>query len=241
MLEDMAMRGLRQETQRNYLRSVRNFAAFLKRPPDTATADDIRRFVAPVTRKLREGLTPENQPAPTSLDATRVQTAEAPLSARRAPGRRYRMTAALATACVLVVGAVIALAWSGGWIGAGKVPPRLSIAVLPFQDMDDDPTNDYLADAVTDDLTTDLSRIPGAWVIARESAYTYKGKATDVRQIGRELGVRYVLEGSVRQIGRSCGSMFSSSPPRPARICGRTGSMKRLANWLPGNRRSSHG
>ncbi len=67
--------------------------------------------------------------------------------------------------------------------------------------MDDDPTNDYLADAVTDDLTTDLSRIAGAWVIARESAYTYKGKATDVRQIGRELGVRYVLEGSVRKIG----------------------------------------
>ena len=95
----------------------------------------------------------------------------------------------------------MALAWSGGWIGAGKAPPRLSIAVLPFQDMDDDPTNDYLADAVTDDLTTDLSRIAGAWVIARESAYTYKGKAIDVRQIGRDLGVRYVLEGSVRQIG----------------------------------------
>ena len=72
---------------------------------------------------------------------------------------------------------------------------------MPFQDMDDDPTNDYLADAITDDLTTELSSLAGAWVIARESAYTYKGKATDVRQIGRELGVRYVLEGSVRKIG----------------------------------------
>ena len=72
---------------------------------------------------------------------------------------------------------------------------------MPFQDMDDDPTNDYLADAITDDLTTELSSLAGAWVIARKSAYTYKGKATDVRQIGRELGVRYVLEGSVRKIG----------------------------------------
>ena len=94
----------------------------------------------------------------------------------------------------------------------------------------------------TSPASSDLSRIPGAWVIARESAYTYKGKATDVRQIGRELGVRYVLEGSVRQIGAaSCGSMFSSSPPRPARICGRTGSTKRSANWPPGSSRSSHG
>jgi TolB-like protein/DNA-binding winged helix-turn-helix (wHTH) protein len=157
------------------------------------------RFVAPVIRKQRDGLPPANQPAPTSPDATRLQAAEAPPSARRVP-RRYRMMAALA-AGVLVVGALMALAWTGGWIGAGKAPPRLSIAVLPFRDMDDDPTNDYLADAITDDLTTELSRIPGAWVIARESAYTYKGKATDVRQIGRELGVRYVLEGSVRQIG----------------------------------------
>ena len=63
-----------------------------------------------------------------------------------------------------------------------------------------DGQDDYLADAITDDLTTDLSRIAGAFVVARESAYTYKGKATDVRQIGRELGVRYVLEGSVRRI-----------------------------------------
>ena len=158
------------------------------------------RFVAPVTRKQRDGPPPANQPAPTSPDATRLQSEEAPPYGRRVPPR-YRMTAALAAACILVVGAVMALAWSGGWIGAGKAPPRLSIAVLPFQDVDDDPTNDHLADAITDDLTTELSRFRGTWVIARESAYTYKDKATDVRQIGRELGVRYVLEGSVRQIG----------------------------------------
>ena len=78
--------------------------------------------------------------------------------------------------------------------------PRLSLVVLPFKNIGDDPRDTYLADGITDDLTTDLSHIAEAFVIARESAYTYRGKATDVRQIGRELGVRYVLEGSVRRI-----------------------------------------
>jgi adenylate cyclase len=77
--------------------------------------------------------------------------------------------------------------------------PRLSLVVLPFKNIGDDPRETYLVDGITDDLTTDLSHIPEAFVIARESAYTYRGKATDVRQIGRELGVRYVLEGSVRR------------------------------------------
>ena len=84
---------------------------------------------------------------------------------------------------------------------ASDPPPRLSLVVLPFQNLGTDEKDDYLADAITDDLTTDLSHISGAWVVARESAYTYKGKARDVRQIGRELGVRYVLEGSARRIG----------------------------------------
>ena len=107
--------------------------------------------------------------------------------------------------------------------------------------MDDDTTNDYLADAITDDLTTDLSRIPGAWVIARESAYTYKGKATDVRQIGHELGVRYVLEGSVRQIGALLRVNVQLVSGETGRICGRTGSTKRSTNWPSGNSRSSRG
>jgi adenylate cyclase len=81
--------------------------------------------------------------------------------------------------------------------------PRLSLVVLPFKNIGDDPRDTYLADGITDDLTTDLSHIPEAFVIARETAYTYRGKASDVRQIGRELGVRYVLEGSVRRINAS--------------------------------------
>ena len=79
--------------------------------------------------------------------------------------------------------------------------PRLSIVVLPFTNLSDDKEQEYFADGVTDDLTTDLSRISGSFVIARNSAFTYKGKAVDVKQIGRELGVRYVLEGSVRRTG----------------------------------------
>jgi TolB-like protein/class 3 adenylate cyclase/Flp pilus assembly protein TadD len=75
-------------------------------------------------------------------------------------------------------------------------PPRLSIVVLPFINMNGDPAHEYLSDVITDQLTASLSRIRGAFVIARSTAFTYKGKAVDVRQIGRDLGVRYVLEGS---------------------------------------------
>jgi TolB-like protein/class 3 adenylate cyclase len=80
-----------------------------------------------------------------------------------------------------------------------REPPRLSIVVLPFAHLGVDPKQEYFADGVTDSLTTDLSRIRGAFVIGRSTALTYKGKAVDVRQIGRELNVRYVLEGSVQR------------------------------------------
>jgi TolB-like protein/class 3 adenylate cyclase/Tfp pilus assembly protein PilF len=79
--------------------------------------------------------------------------------------------------------------------------PRLSIVVLPFKNLSDDREQEYFADGVTDDLTTDLSRISGSFVIAPNTAFTYKGKQVDVKQVGRELGVRYVLEGSVRRTG----------------------------------------
>ena len=82
-----------------------------------------------------------------------------------------------------------------------RTAPRLSIVVLPFTNLSGDPGQDYFADAVTDSLTTDLSRIQGSFVIARNTAFTYKGKAIDARQIGRELGVRYALEGSVQRAG----------------------------------------
>jgi TolB-like protein/Flp pilus assembly protein TadD len=80
-------------------------------------------------------------------------------------------------------------------------PPRLSIVVLPFANIGGDPEQEYFVDGVTESLTTDLSRIAGLFVIARNTAFTYKGKPVDVKQIGRELNVRYVLEGSLQRGG----------------------------------------
>jgi adenylate cyclase len=84
---------------------------------------------------------------------------------------------------------------------APPIVPRLSFVVLPFDNFSNDPEHEYLANQITDDLTTDLSRISGGFVIARNTAFTFKGKPVDVKKIGRELGVRYVIEGSVRRAG----------------------------------------
>jgi TolB-like protein len=83
-----------------------------------------------------------------------------------------------------------------------KSTPRLSMVVLPFANIGGDSEQDHFVDGVTESLTTDLSRIRGAVVIGRNTAFTYKGKAVDLKQIGRELNVRYVLEGSVQRSGR---------------------------------------
>jgi adenylate cyclase len=81
------------------------------------------------------------------------------------------------------------------------LPDRPSIAVLPFQNMSGDPEQEYFADGMVEDIITGLSRIKWLFVIARNSSFVYKGKAVDIRQVGRELGVRYVLEGGVRKAG----------------------------------------
>ncbi|HEV2550039.1 MAG TPA: adenylate/guanylate cyclase domain-containing protein [Stellaceae bacterium] len=83
--------------------------------------------------------------------------------------------------------------------GALALPDKPSIAVLPFQNMSGDPEQDYFADGIVEEIITALSRIRWLFVIARNSSFTYKGRAIDVKQVGRELGVRYVLEGSVRK------------------------------------------
>ena len=77
--------------------------------------------------------------------------------------------------------------------------------MLPFANLGGDPEQDYFVDGVTESLTTDLSRITGMFVIGRNTAFTYKGKPVDLKQIGRELNVRYVLEGSVQRAGNGCG------------------------------------
>jgi TolB-like protein len=81
------------------------------------------------------------------------------------------------------------------------VPDKPSLAVLPFLNMSGDPEQEYFADGMVEEIITSLSRIRWLFVIARNSSFTYKGQAVDVKQVGRELGVRYVLEGSVRKAG----------------------------------------
>ena len=110
------------------------------------------------------------------------------------PGRGYRFAASVTHSVEGVRAAPTS-------ISQPLFAPRLSIVVLPFANLSDDREQQYFSDGITEDLTTDLSRISGSLVIARNTAFTYKGKAIDVKQIGRELGVRYVLEGSVRRSG----------------------------------------
>ena len=112
----------------------------------------------------------------------------------------------LALLLVTGVAALIAIA-AGGWhfLGAGRAPlaeaAQLSIVVLPFSNLSGDASQDYLGDVLTEELTTSLSQLPGSFVISRTTAVSYRGKAMDVKQIGKELGVRYVLEGSAQKSG----------------------------------------
>jgi len=89
-----------------------------------------------------------------------------------------------------------------GNIDAPLLPDKLSIAVLPFANLSGEPGQDYFVDGIVEDIILALSRVRWILVIARNSSFTYKGKSIDVRQVGRELGVRYLLEGSVRKVGR---------------------------------------
>jgi adenylate cyclase len=100
------------------------------------------------------------------------------------------------------------------------LPDKPSIAVLPFQNMSGDPEQEYFTDGMVEEIITALSRIRWLFVIARNSSFTYKGRAVDVKQVGRELGVRYVLEGSVRKAGNRVRITASSSMPPPPHIFG---------------------
>jgi adenylate cyclase len=141
-------------------------------------------------------------------------------SQTRSNPRRIGTHAVIAALIVLAVAGIGAMAW-WAWprlsppamtahavpttnpplASEAKPPQRLSIVVLPFANLSNDPEQQYFADGVTDDLTTDLSRIGHAFVISRNTAFTYRDKAVSAKQIGRELGVRHVLEGSVRRAG----------------------------------------
>ena len=116
---------------------------------------------------------------------------------------RYRFWAgALAAAIGAVVLIATAGTWRVPWHLVSPAAPRLSIVVLPFANLGGDPEQQYFADGITEDLTTDLSRIVDMFVISRNTAFTYRNKPINTKQIGRELGVRYVLAGSVQRSGK---------------------------------------
>ena len=102
-------------------------------------------------------------------------------------------------ALVLAVAATAAWNLPSRWFAGARPAPRLSIVVLPFANLGGDPGQQYFADGITEDLTTDLSRLADMLVISRDTAFTYKEKPVNAKRIGRELGVRYVLEGSVQR------------------------------------------
>jgi TolB-like protein/class 3 adenylate cyclase len=147
-----------------------------------------------------------------TLTPAAIAAASAASTAAKTPKTR-RITALLSAPAVAVLVAVLAagaFAWHAGYAPrfmAASVDdrlensPRLSIVVLPFENLSGDKEQDYFADGITDDLTTDLSHLHDSFVISRGTAFTYKGKPIDAKQIGRELGVRYLLEGSVRRVG----------------------------------------
>jgi len=146
-----------------------------------------------------------------AISSERIDAAKSLRAGPSATRRRLKIAGTLSGAALMLFAAAIWLSWPAplglaldlaGLSGPPVNPPlpdKPSVAVLPFTNLSDDPEQEYFSDGITEDLTTDLSRNPTLFVIARNSAFTYKGAAVDVRQVGRELGVRYVLEGSVRR------------------------------------------
>jgi len=130
-------------------------------------------------------------------------------SQKVAPQKTWRLlVAVVAIALVVAGGAAYWIKTQEPKVEAASIdrmafplPDKPSIAVLPFVNMSDDAEQEYFADGITDDLITDLSKLSGLFVIARNSTFTYKGKSVKIRQVAEELGVRYVLEGSVRRAG----------------------------------------
>jgi TolB-like protein/DNA-binding winged helix-turn-helix (wHTH) protein len=157
------------------------------------------RFIGAIESPEEAAADPAAMPPSTALDTVigdTTATSAPPTHVRIRPGRRFAL--ALAGLALL-----LSLAWAAQWVWAPPLAPRLSIVVLPFRNLSDDRGKDYLADAITDDLTTDLTHIPGSMVIARETADSYRGHPMPVQKIGQALHVRYSLEGSVREVDKT--------------------------------------
>jgi adenylate cyclase len=134
----------------------------------------------------------------------RGASAAASLGRRGAAGRRlaYKTVATVTVLAALgAAGGLVSWRWFQAPASSLALPDRPSIAVLPFTNLSQDPGQEYFSDGVTEDLITGLSKVSGLFVIARNSVFTYKGKAVKVGEVGRDLGVRYVLEGGVQRAG----------------------------------------
>jgi adenylate cyclase len=139
-----------------------------------------------------------------ALEVGAPSVAKAAATAEQSKPSTGKTRLAFAPLAAGIVAFLVLVAASGWYMLGGRLTKpaqaaHLSIVVLPFANLSGDPSQDYFADGVTENLTTELSRIRDSFVIARNTAFTYKGKAIDAKQIGRELGVRYVLEGSVQR------------------------------------------
>jgi adenylate cyclase len=156
-------------------------------------AEPVRAYSLEVGKPVQASPVPETKPTEPKKRSVRapLATAIAALIAVIAFGAWYFFFANRSTTVVPAPIAANASAPVG--------PARLSIVVLPFANLSNDPDQEYFADGITENLTTDLSRIRGSFVIARNTAFTFKGKNIDAKQIGKELGVRYALEGSVQR------------------------------------------
>ncbi len=150
--------------------------------------------------------TVKNIARPVRVYRLRLEPRVSPVPLLGARGADRRLVASVAGTIAL-----LALVTAGGWVGwrwfrtpapSGlALPDKPSVAVLPFANLSGDPAQEYFSDGVTEDLITGLSKVSGLFVIARNSAFTYKGKAVKVGDVGRDLGVRYVLEGGVQRAG----------------------------------------
>jgi TolB-like protein/DNA-binding winged helix-turn-helix (wHTH) protein len=171
------------------------------------------RFVVPVTQAeaaasfaidgsgsagsiAAEGHTPPRSVVCGADDPTPVP----PRGTRSWPRGAVMATLTVVAFC-LFAATIAAVNWRSRSLWEVRSAPRLSIVVLPFANLSNDPDQQYFADGIADDLTSELSQIPISFVISRNTAFTYRNKPADTKQIGRELGVRYVLEGSVQRSG----------------------------------------
>ncbi len=198
---DLAVTDLGDQELKNIAEPMRVYSLSVGKPATAVPATPQRNnFVAPAkagAQGQRTSLTPGSSPGQALGPRFRGDD-------EKGKTKRKLVPALAAVVTLIVIAAVAAwyfVAGPGNKVTVANAPAHLSIVVLPFANLSNDPKQDYFADGITDNLTTDLSRIRNSFVIARNTAFTYKGKAVDAKEIGKELGVRYVLEGSVQRDG----------------------------------------